>query len=214
MNNIEKQVLRIIGENVDSPDVFDDANITPIRDSINDAIEEIITVNGGYTETFTIPLVTEKSMYRLSFRRGTFGWVQDAWLVNNKRRLTQTSIFKLSNQDPRWLESSGTPEQYFLIGHDVIGFYRKPSASSDVVDITSIVIPTPYENEDEKIKLRKSYERTIINYAVSEYYAGRGDAIQATNNFGIYLNGVSLDDQYSLFQERQITQRTDKQRDL
>lgn len=208
MNEIEKQVLRIIGESVDSPDVFTDANITPIRDSITDAIEEIVTVTGGYTQTFTIPLVTDKALYRMSFANGTFGWVQDAWLVNNKWRLKQTSVSKLNLTEPRWLQFSGRPEQYFLIGTDVIGFFRKPSSSSDVVDITSVVIPGAYTNDNEKIKIRESYKQSVINYAVSEYYASRGDAIEATNNFGVYLGEIGLRDQHSLFQERQITQRT------
>ena len=49
MNELETHVLELIGEDVDSPDVFtdDDAGMAPIRDSINDAIEEISMVSGS-----------------------------------------------------------------------------------------------------------------------------------------------------------------------
>ena len=47
MNDLEKLTLQTIGESVDAPDVFTDANITPIRDSLNDAIEEIALVTGS-----------------------------------------------------------------------------------------------------------------------------------------------------------------------
>ena len=50
MNALEKEVLKIIGESTSSPDVFvdTDAGLDPIRDSINDAIQELCMVTGAY----------------------------------------------------------------------------------------------------------------------------------------------------------------------
>lgn len=212
MNHLEKQVLRLIGENVDSPDVFLDtpATIAPIRDSITDAIEEIITISGGYTETVVIPLVSGKGLYRMSLHRGSFGWVKDAWLYSNKRRLSQTSVNKLSMNEPRWMEFSGRPEEYFFIGTDIVGFYRKPSSSSDVVEMECVVIPAPYTSDAERVKIRQSYERYVVQYAVSEYYASRGDAMEAERNFATYIKGAGLADKYSLFQDRATRFQTTK----
>jgi hypothetical protein len=68
MNNLEKQVLQFIGEDTDSPDVFVDTDegIAPIRDSINDAIEEISMIAGSYKRTYSLPLVANKSFTGLN----------------------------------------------------------------------------------------------------------------------------------------------------
>ena len=49
MNAVETKVLELIGESTTSPDVFVDtaAGMAPIRDSINDAIQEITILTGG-----------------------------------------------------------------------------------------------------------------------------------------------------------------------
>ena len=192
MNSLEKQVLRIIGENVDSPDVFtDDAEgMAPVRDSINDAIQEINALTGGYTEQFYIPLVASKTFYRLSFLRGYFGWVEDCWLFNQKRRLQQTDLITLNRLDPRWLVHTGTPEEYVQVGPDIIGLSPKPSATSDVLELTCAIIPSAYTHDDDRIKLRDTYTRSAINYAVSEYYAGRGDARTANAHLAKYLESL------------------------
>lgn len=212
MNAIEQRVLQLIGENVSSPDVFKDNedDIAPIRDSITDAIEEINMVTGGYVETFSIPLVEDQSLYRLSFNRGSFGWVQDAWLAGTKRRLTQTSVKSLSMEIPSWLQCSGTPERYFHVGHDVIGFFRKPASTSQVVEITAVVVPGPYESDGEQIKLRQSYHDAAVHYALAEYWAGRGDANEADRVMGYYLQSVGLIEKRQLAADRSYQSKTEK----
>ena len=44
MNLLEKQVLRLIGEDPSSPDVFldTDAGVAPVREALSDAIQEIV----------------------------------------------------------------------------------------------------------------------------------------------------------------------------
>ena len=46
MNSIEKEVLKLIGENTTIPDVFNEVGIKQIRDSLNDAIAELCMVTG------------------------------------------------------------------------------------------------------------------------------------------------------------------------
>jgi len=138
MNELEKHVLQIIGEDTTSPDVFlnTDAGMEPIRDSINDAIQEITALTGSVKETYFIPLVAGQMFYRISFTSGFFGWVTDAWLVNQKRRLVQTDVLKLSRDNPRWMLTNGSPEQYMQIGEDTLGVYRKPGGSDDMIELT------------------------------------------------------------------------------
>lgn len=210
MNNVEKQVLRLIGEDPDSPDVFtdDDVGMAPIRDSISDAIEEINTLTGGYTETFLIPLVSNKTFYRLNFVNGSFGWVKDAWLASNQRRLTQTSIMKLSMEYPAWIQSTGTPEQYFHVGTDLIGVFRKPSSSSDVLEINAVVIPGPYTS-GQRLKLKSQYEWAAVHYAVGEYWASRGDAKEADRFMEMYQTAAGLIDRNPITRDKNYTQATE-----
>jgi len=187
MNEIEKDVLHIIGENVSSPDVFTDSNIGQIRDSINDAIEEISMLTGSYKERYSIPLYQEQAFYRLKFSRGVFGFVTSAWLRGTKRYLEQTDLIKLQMVDPRFLRSSGRPYEYLQIGEGIIGVVPKPGSSSDVLELECVVIPARYAADDERIMLRDNFKRAVTSYAASEYYASRGDAKEAKLHFSDYI---------------------------
>ena len=101
MNKLEKQALRMIGEDPNNPDVFADTEqgLKPIRRSINDAIQELILTKGGFLRTFSIPLVANSTFYRIVLQDGFLGWVQNCWLVNIQRRLTQTDMQALRHFD-------------------------------------------------------------------------------------------------------------------
>ena len=124
MNALERKVLEGIGEDPDDPDVFvdTDAGLAPIRDSLNDAIQEISMLTGAYKRQYLLPLRTGQAFYRFKLQNGYLGWVTDVWDVDRQVRLEQTSVTKLSAQDPRWMVGAGFPEQYMKLGDDVIGF--------------------------------------------------------------------------------------------
>ena len=77
MNSLESHALRLIGENTSSPDVFSDtaAGMAPIRDSINDALQELCMLTGSYRRPYLLPLYADRQFYRMSFERDYFGWV-------------------------------------------------------------------------------------------------------------------------------------------
>lgn len=194
MNSLEKHVLEIIGENTSSPDVFtdDDTGLEPVRDSLNDAIEEITMVTGSYKRTYYLPLTKDTSFYRLKMSDGELGWVTDAWCVNQKRRLVQTDVITLSAYSPTWLDDQGVPERYFQIGRDIIGLYRRPSASDDMIELTCVIIPARYESSNDRIKIRDNYKWAAVHYAVSEYWASRGDAKEAVFWFNKYIQNLKI----------------------
>lgn len=204
MNEIERYVLETIGENTDSPDVFtDDAEgMAQIRDSINDAIEEITMLTGGHKGTYYVPLISEQGLYRLKFTSGSFGWITDAWLVNQKRRLEQTDITRLNHYNPRWLMDRGSPESYFQVGSDILGVYRRPTGNDDLLEITAVVIPARYESDTDRVTLIESYKWAAMHYAVSEYWASRGDAKSALDSFFSYMDAVGLNKNYPASAER------------
>ena len=202
MNKIETHVLELIGEDTDSPDVFTESNMTPIRDSINDAIEEICILTGNVKETYHIALRSGRSFYRFRFEIGYIAWITDIWLFNQKRRLEQTSLIKLNEYNPRWLYNDGSPERYFPIGMNYFGIHPKPSSDTDILEINAVVIPKRYEKDTDKINLRKNWEWAAAHYAVGEYYASIGDAKSAIVNHNRYLKRMGLSWRYPAYNER------------
>jgi len=190
LNSLEQQVLRIIGEDPSSPDVFTDQNIGQVRCSLNDAIQEITMLTGGHEDTFHVPLLTDKKFYRINFARGFFGWIVDCWIVGGRRRLEQTDFIKLWAENNRWLRAAGTPWQYFQVGANIIGLDRSPSSDTDVLELRCVVIPAAYKQDSDKIKLRKEFQHAAVNFAVSEYWASRGDTQSAVDGFQMYSDAL------------------------
>lgn len=213
MNSLETQVLRLIGESTSSPDVFKDTDeaISPIRTSLNDAIQEITMLTGGHQETIHVPLVSGKTFYRLTAHTGYLGWVTEAWLVNEQRRLHQTDLHQLNLENPRWLVHESRPDKYFQVALDIVGFAPKPSASSDIVALEIVMIPVAYTTDTARIKLRDMYRWAAVSYAVSEYYASRGDANEALTHLDRYLKVLGLRREYQEARDRQPRLRTDKE---
>lgn len=199
MNHLEQKVLELIGESVESPDVFtdDDVGISQVRNSINDAIQEIAIITGGFKRQYFLPFRAGQAFYRFRPKNGYFGWVTDCWDIQRKCRLEQTDPYRLSRFDPRWMVSNAYPEAYMQLGEDVIGFYGKPSASSGGVELTIVEIPHAYTTDRDRIKLRDSFQAAVVHFAVGEFWASRGDAKEATTHGRIYLDTLGLKEDYA-----------------
>ena len=211
MNSIERSVLEMIGESTDSPDVFtdDSTGMAQIRDSINDAIEEITMLTGSVQRTYHMLLRGNQGFYRMDFKRDRFGWITDAWLISIKRRLEQTDITRLNTFNPHWLEDTGNPEAYGQIGKDVFYVWPKPSAEL-VVELNCVVIPDRYENDYDRIRLKSVWQWAAADFAVGEYYASRGDAKQAIEHHNRYLERLGVIGMYPKTYERQWAYKTQK----
>jgi hypothetical protein len=198
MNALETKVLELIGENPDSPDVFVDteAGMAPIRDSLNDAIQEIVMLTGFHKRQYFVPLREQIAFYRLIPSNGSIGWITDAWSVTQQRRLEQTDLLRLSVYDPRWMIYTGSAEAYFPVGRDVIGFYPKPSADGNVIELTIVEIPAAYESGEDRVKLRESFQYAAVHFAVAEYWATRGDSAEAQSHMVKYLDALGLSRDY------------------
>ncbi|MAH47222.1 hypothetical protein CMI37_15465 [Candidatus Pacearchaeota archaeon] len=194
MNSLEKHVLRLIGEDVSSPDVFADTNagIAPVRDSINDAIQELTSVTNIYQKVYHLPLYADRQFYRMGWEADHFGWVVEAWDRNRQRRLTQTDLIRLTADNAWWMKQTGEPSQYMQIGEDVLGIYLKPATNGIVLELTCVCIPKVYTTSNDPIKLQGEYQRAAIYLAVSEYFAGRGDAKRATEYLNRYIETGGL----------------------
>lgn len=209
MNILEERVLQLIGEDPDSPDIYQDTDegLRPIRDSINDAIEEITMVTGSYKRKYYVPLVADQLFYRLNLGSVSLGWITEAWLVGQKRRLEQKDIIFLEKMDPRWMISSGSPLYYLPIGDDIVGFWRRPG-SADVVELQCVVIPSRYTSSSDRIKLRSEYQWACVHYVVSEWWASRGDAKEALSHHSKYLGLLGLADLYPYSREKTYQARS------
>lgn len=194
MNSLESHALRLIGENTSSPDVFSDtaSGMSPIRDSINDALQELCMLTGSYRRSYLLPLYADRQFYRMSFERDHFGWVVECWDRNRRRRLTQTDLIKLTHDDPWWMQRTGSPIEYMQIGPDILGLYYKPSANGTVLELSCVCIPKPYSSDTDPVKVREEFQRAAVYSAVCEFYASRGDAKRATEYFDRYLETAGL----------------------
>lgn len=236
MNIIETYTLEMIGESVDSPDVFtDDADgMEPIRDSINDAIEEITMITGCTKRDYYLALREDRNFYRLDFTSGTFAWVTDVWLVTQKRRLPQTDIARLNILNPRWMLDTGNPQAYFQLGLNYIGVWPAPATDTDLLEITSVIVPDRYGYEDDAltpnttdyiatfkwefgsddasdgIHLRKNWDWAAAHYAAGEYWASRGDAKTAIYHHNNYLKRLGFDLKYPYSSEKLYQFQSDK----
>jgi hypothetical protein len=101
-----------------------------------------------------------------------------------------------------WMGFTGTPSLYMQIGIDVIGFYPRPSSSSDVVELTCAVIPDRYATSTDRIKLPSDYKKAVVHHAVSDYWASRGEVMEASKHFKIYADHVGLNKKPQQMSER------------
>lgn len=212
MNDLEKNVLSQIGENPDSPDVFTDdgIGIAQIRDSLNDAIEEISALTAATRRPLYLILRSDRSFYRITGQADRVGWIVGAWNYGQTRRLERTDVNRLRQFNPRWMENSGTVESYFQVGWDIVGFWPQTTASA-VVELDCVMIPARYETGTARVKLRREYERAAVNYAVSEYWASRGDARSALNAFKRYADAMGLNIAYNWAADKNFKLQTHKE---
>jgi hypothetical protein len=198
MNTLETRVLELIGESISSPDVFtdDSTGMAQVRDSINDAIEEICVLTGSYRKVHHIPLESSKFFYQLDPTPEAFAWPVSVWLVDQKRRLSQKDFIWLVNYNPRFLYASGTPEFYCPIGFNKICVYPAPGSDADMLEIDCVAIPDRYTLDTDRIKLRNSFQWAAVNYAVGEYWASRGDGKSAIRSHMKYLEYLGIQELY------------------
>lgn len=194
MNTLEKHVLQIIGESIESPDVFADteAGMAQVRDSINDAIQELCMVTGSYRKTYLLPLYADRQFYRLEWQADHFGYVVEAWDRSRNRRLIHTDLANLNARDPLWMKHTGDPNEYLQIGDNIIGFYLKPASEGVVLELTCVCVPKPYTINSPPVKLREQYERAAVYFAVCDYFASRGDARRASEFFERYSETAGI----------------------
>ncbi|MDD5189450.1 MAG: hypothetical protein PHE50_00225 [Dehalococcoidales bacterium] len=203
MNTLETYVLQYIGENTDSPDVFVDTDegLEPIRESLNDAIEEISFLTSSYKKTYQIFLVPDQIFYRIKLKRGELAWITDAWLVGHKERLVQSDVLSLTSKNPRWLNHSGNPYYYVPIGSNIIGFVPAPSGE-DMVELNMVITPERMQTSTDRIRVREAFKWAAVYYAVGEFFASRGNAGEALTWHQKYLEELGLMNLYPKYQEK------------
>ena len=194
MNALETEVLHLIGESVTAGDVFSDdaTGLALIRGSLNDAIQEICAVTGGYHQPYYVPMIQDRCLYRMNWQTDYFGYVVQIWDRAARMRLTQTDVISLSMRGRQWMKETGDPREYAQIGFNNIIVFPKPSSSGKVLEMDCVAIPAAYTYDTDVIQIRENYRRCAVAYAVSEFYASRGDANRANEYYLKYAEGVGL----------------------
>ena len=198
MNKIERQVLLMIGEDPDNPDVFtdDEVGIEQIRKSILDGISEVLMQTGGQVEQFRLPLQANQTFYKIELQNSDVCWFKSVWNCQNEKAMSQTSLIALNAFDPLWMRHTGEPTQYFPLSTSTIGICPKPSATGNVIECQIAVIPKEIRNDHSPLKIKKLYERSVVNYAISEYYASRGAAREAAEHLQLFAESLGMQRTY------------------
>ena len=201
MKDIEKKVSALVGEDIISPDLFSSSSITPIRDSVNDAIQEVCMLTKSYTRTFHVNTQAGQYVYNIGMNRDHFGYVLQAWNRSLDWQLERTDVKSLMISDPGWFEGgdtgrTGNQYKYFQVGFDQVGFWYIPSSSGLVIELKVLAIPQAYTDDDDPIRMRTQWEDAIVNYAVSEQFAARGDSDRAGEYYSDYLEQMNIIDMH------------------
>src|SRR5574343_1360845 len=181
MNDLERHVLRLIGENVTSPDVFTDstAGLTQIRDSLNDAIQELCMVSGAYRRPYPLSLVADRQWYHLNPQHDYVVYVYSAWDAGRQYRLEPMGIWEACETAGDWADQTGPAERFVRVGFDMIGVVYIPTETGRVLELDCVCVPKPYTDSTYPIRLRNNCERAAVYRAVAEFFASRGDAKRA-----------------------------------
>jgi hypothetical protein len=107
----------------------------------------------------------------------------EAFDRENRRKLRQIDLMSLSLNDPWFMKTGGPVTHYMQIGLEHIGVWRYPTAKGIVLELNCVCIPRAYTTSADVVRVRQAYQRAAVYYAVSEFYASRGDA----NRAGEYL---------------------------
>ncbi len=90
------------------------------------------------------------------------------------------------------MQGNGDPWQYAQVGTQHIVIYRKPSSGGTILELQCICIPAEYTQSSDEVKIRSTYERAVVYFAVGEFYASRGDAARAGDYHKRYLEAANL----------------------
>ncbi len=186
MNSIENRILRAIGEDPSSPDVFTSSNLTPIRDSVNDAMEELCTLSDSIVNVYKLPLIADTNLYKMEWAGNQLCYVASVLLPETQKQLRATTLSAVEKYDRRWMSTVGTPTMFFPLGVDLLGLYPMYSDEGYYADIRCVVLPNRYETSTEPIQIRGDWEDAVVNYAVAEYFLGVGDLEKSIRWFSEY----------------------------
>ena len=194
MNELERRVLELIGENPDSPDVYTDGSdaFDQLRASVNDAIQAMCAVTGSYTQVYHLTMLDGRQFYRLFSQQDYFGYPVEVWDRESRHKLEQSALSSIFRHDGFAMEAAGAPQVYGQLGHNVLWFWPFDSNAGRVIEIRAVMIPKAYEDDKQPIKVRENYRNAAVAYAASELFATRGDASRATQYFQEYLKTAGL----------------------
>jgi hypothetical protein len=67
-----------------------------------------------------------------------------------------------------------------------------PSAKGIILELDCVMIPRPYTSDMDPVKVRAQFENAAVYFAVSEFYASRGDAKRAVEYHARYIETAGL----------------------
>ena len=67
-----------------------------------------------------------------------------------------------------------------------------------ILELTIVEIPEAYDDTKSRIQLKDDFQFAVVEFAVSEYWASRGDAKTANKHFDLYKQALGLRDDFDI----------------
>lgn len=193
-NNIENEILRVSGENIDTPDVFIEgsAELLMLRTFINDAIQELCMLSGVYRKNYILTTKTNRMFYRIVPQYDYISFINFILDRSRQLKLVKTELESIAKIDSFFLQRNGNASHYVMFGNEFLMLYPKPT-SSYALTINFTAIPKSYTESTDPIKIRKDYERAVIYDSLSKYYAYNRELDKAVDYMKMAYETAKID---------------------
>lgn len=184
-------VMDIVGEDSSAPTYWTSSNDIEIEDYINDAIEEVCVLTGGYKQDLVLPLHASRDYYRLDpGKGGEFLYIDSIRVEPEGYSLGMSDTTKLTREDYNWMTRTGTPRTFFFVNPDMIRVVPMAGTAGQSLEILASTIPPTYTLDDEVVDLDESLISVVIAYAASMILLSMRSFPKSSYWLKVYMEGV------------------------
>ena len=108
-----------------------------------------------------------------------------------RKQLVPTTLSRVTDRDPRWTASVGTPTHYFMIGATQLAFYPTAPATSLVAQVTYAALP-PVASDPQSYLVGTEWHEALVHYGAAILLAKEQKYADAALQFQLFLTKSGL----------------------
>jgi len=187
LTDIETEVLRQLDEDLENE--YNWTGEVGLREAIADAIDELCLFGAFFEQRVMLPLKANVGVYEISLDTAYPLYIKRAKLWETDIRLQCESLIGMSQKNPQWLISRGSPFKYIPLSNSLVMFYPFNSSDGDSVELTVVCTPKHYESDRLFLTIREEMEDALICYG--KYFLllrEKGMLREALNEYKSFLS--------------------------